>query len=30
MICSRGGSGKNTLVTLLARALAEWGKVLVM
>ncbi|MBE3586896.1 MAG: nitrogenase reductase [Thermoanaerobacter sp.] len=30
MICGRGGSGKSTLVTLLARALAERGKVLVV
>lgn len=30
MICGRGGSGKSTLVALLAKALAEQGKVLVV
>lgn len=30
MICGRGGSGKSTLVALLARTLAERGKVLVV
>lgn len=30
MICGRGGSGKSTLVTLLAKALAERGKTLVV
>ncbi|MGB9804144.1 nitrogenase reductase [Desulfofundulus sp.] len=30
MICGRGGSGKSTLATLLAKVLAERGKVLVV
>ncbi len=30
MICGRGGSGKSTLVALLARALAGRGKVLIV
>jgi len=30
LVCGRGGSGKSTLVTMLARLLAEQGKVLVV
>lgn len=30
LVCGRGGSGKSTLVTMLARALGEQGKVLVV